>query len=480
MNYRDKEREVFVPVTKRKFKCHKLERVAAFMLCVLLLGCAFFGCSGDAFGSTTDPESTPAVIEPESSGEATTAPSDITTALDEGTTAGSVAETENVTDEATLTEEPDPVMETKRLSFAACGDNILYRPAIREAATRAVEGGRKYNFRPIYKNVEDIIADADIAFINQETVIAGEEYGYSGYPTFNSPCDIADDLVDIGFDVVSLANNHILDMWEAGLLNTLNYWRELPVATVGAYINAEDASELRIVERDGVKVAFLAYTYGANGRRLGSDSELVISFYREQDPYSANYGEIFKEKLISEVSAAKAAADVVVVSIHWGREDTQVITDEQRELAVLLCDAGADVILGHHPHVLQSMEYIQSTNGDRTAFCAYSLGNFLGMQGYDHNALGGILTFELCVDADGVRVENVEFIPTVSYFNVNYLENEIYLFSEFTDELCASHCVVRRGGDGTFGGRMSMASLTKILKNAIKVDFLPDALKSLY
>lgn len=394
----------------------------------------------------------------------------------ENTTDATTAAEPSVTvPETTLPPEttaPIPVIEDVIVSFAACGDNILYRPAIWEAADRAVEGGRKYNFRPIYKNVDSIISEADIAFVNQETVIGGAKFGYSGYPLFNSPQDIADDLVDIGFDIVSLANNHILDMREEGLLNTINYWRGLPVVTVGAYYDAEDESDIRIIERNGIKIAVLAYTYGANGRTVAAGSPLVVPFYKEPHSSYPNYGEIFEDKLRTEVQKAKKAADVVVVSIHWGNEDTQKVSREQKKVAGILCDAGADIILGQHPHVLQPIEYLKSTDGTHTTFCAYSLGNFLGMQGYDYNALSGILTFDIRVGESGVSVENVLLIPTVSYFNVNYRDNEIYLLSDFTDELCRTHCVVKRGGDGTFGGVMSIASLRYYLNNAIADEFL--------
>lgn len=380
-------------------------------------------------------------------------------------------------DTAVLTETESSVSEDKIISFVACGDNIIYRPAAYEAADRAAADGRKYNFGPIYKNVESMIAAADVAFVNQETVIAGEQYGISGYPTFNTPAEIANDLVDIGFDVVSLANNHILDMREEGLLNTINYWRELPVLTVGAYLDDDDAASIRVLERNGVKIAFLAYTYGANGRTVSKDSPLIVSFYKDPDKKSQTYGEIYEERLIDDVAAARNCADVVVVSIHWGNEDTQKISGEQKKVAAILCDAGADVILGHHPHVLQSIEYIESSDGTHSTLCAYSLGNFLGMQGYDYNALAGILSFNIKIGADGVSIDDVLLTPIVSYFDKNFRSNEIYLLSDFTEELCQNHGVVQRGGDGTFGGKMTLESLRYYLNNAIEDDYLANDFK---
>ncbi|MGN1098752.1 MAG: CapA family protein, partial [Christensenellales bacterium] len=190
----------------------KLRRVTALIAALLVICMLASGCG--LTGSGEESSSVPFTSAPEVSSEVLTdVPDESTSEIIAGTTEGDITsgtlpqtETEPVPE---TTEIPEPIVESV-VHFAACGDNILYRPAIWEAADRAVEGGRKYNFRPIYKNVEDIIAAADISFINQETVIAGEEYGYSGYPAFNSPQDIADELVDIGFDIVSLANNHIL------------------------------------------------------------------------------------------------------------------------------------------------------------------------------------------------------------------------------------------------------------------------------
>lgn len=434
--------------------------LAAWML---LLSILIAGCVPGGIGeTTTDITEAPAVptTEPATTSAPVTVPP-ATTAEETSVPPTEPPETE------------PPVPDDTVISFAACGDNILYRPAIWEAADRAVPGGRKYNFRPIYKNVEAMIAAADVAFVNQETVIGGAEFGYSGYPLFNSPQDIADDLVDIGFDIVSLANNHILDMREKGLLNTINYWRGLPVVTVGAYLDAGDESTLRVIERKGIRIAVLAYTYGANGRTVAEGSPLVVPFYKEPHKDHPDYGTIFEEKLRREVSRAKEVADVVVVSVHWGYEDTQKVNGEQKKVAAILCDAGADIILGQHPHVLQPIEYLRSTDGTHTTFCAYSLGNFLGMQGFDYNALSGILTFDIRVGANGVSVENVLLTPTVSYFNMNFRDNEIYLLSDFTDELCRSHCVVKRGGNGTFGGIMTISSLRYYLNTAIADEFLP-------
>lgn len=453
-------------MSKKKFLKNSA-RTSACLIVLLLLICQLaVGCRPTGVGSETSVPESSSKVTPEASTDAATLESPITS--------GEIStEEETSVPVPDTTEEPKPIFDAV-VGFAACGDNILYRPAIREAADRAVAGGRKHNFRPIYKNVESIISGADLAFINQETVMAGEAYGYSGYPQFNSPEDIADDLVDIGFDIVSIANNHILDMGEKGLANTLEKWNSLPVVTVGAYKDAADAANIRVIERNGVKIAVLAYTYSSNGYRLGTNSPLVVSYYRDPFRNSPTYGMIYEDKLRSEVAAAREVADVVLVSIHWGYEYTQKVNEEQKQVAQLLCDSGADIILGHHPHILQSIEFLKSSDGSRRTMCAYSLGNFYAMQGDDYNALGGILTFDIHVVDKSVNVENILFTPTVSYFNYSYRNNEIYLLSDFTAELCSSHCVVRRGGDGTFGGVMSLSTLRYYLNNVISDEYLPE------
>ncbi|MBQ7983951.1 MAG: CapA family protein, partial [Clostridia bacterium] len=186
----------------------------------------------------------------------------------------------------TVTEEPQTsgVSEEARISFVAVGDNILHSAIMEDAANHAGDG-EEYDFTYIYDNVRDVISAADVAFVNQETLLGGKSLGYYGYPNFNGPQEAGDALVDAGFDIVCIATNHMCDMNEAGLLGTIEYWEEQPVTLIGGYRNAEDYENIRVHEKDGVKIALLAYTYDpytTNGMKLPVSSELITPIYNEE------------------------------------------------------------------------------------------------------------------------------------------------------------------------------------------------------
>ncbi|MGN1346594.1 MAG: CapA family protein, partial [Eubacteriales bacterium] len=150
------------------------------------------------------------------------------------------------------------------VTFLGVGDLLVHPNIYMDAGFRGYEG-KTYDFLPMFSDVADFFAEADIAFVNQETVMAGEKYGYSGYPCFNAPQQLGMDLCTLGVDIVNIANNHMLDMGTAGLADTIAFWKTQPTLMVGAYDDEEDAATLRILERDGITIAVLAYTFGTNG-----------------------------------------------------------------------------------------------------------------------------------------------------------------------------------------------------------------------
>lgn len=284
---------------------------------------------------------------------------------------------------------PDFSSYIKEVSFLGCGDNIIYKGNVKEAASNAKAGGRTYNFKPTYALVADRIEKADIAFINQETVMAGDGYELSYYPMFNSPQDVGYDLQELGFDVVGIANNHMLDKGAKGLEKTIAFWKNMEgVLLIGGYDSREDYDTVRVLEKNGIKIAFLAYTYGTNGLTKAASSPVVIPYINEDD-------------ITRQVAAAKNAADAVIVSVHWGDEGSFKPNDAQKRTAQLFADCGVTAIIGHHPHVIQPVEWITGKNGNKT-LCVYSLGNFAAEQAYDYNMVGGMISFDL------VQIANTE------------------------------------------------------------------------
>lgn len=350
---------------------------------------------------------------------------------------------------------PAEKVPVQTVSFIACGDNLVHSSVYSDAQTLAAGTDKEYNFLPMYDNVADIIQNADLAFINQETPFGGSSRPISGYPLFNTPEQMGDDLITLGFDIIGLANNHMLDSTAKGYENTIDFWNSKDgVTAIGGYKNKEDFENIRVIEKNGIKIALLAYTYSTNGLKLPQGSELVIPLYDD-------------ETIDRQTKKAKSLADVVIVSIHWGVEDQFKPNAEQKRKAKLMADNGVDVIIGHHPHVLQPLEWIDRADGGKT-LCMYSLGNFLSGMMYSRNMVGGILGFDLCKAPNGVSVDNVCFIPTVSQYNKNVRGFKIYRFSEYTEALEKAH------GAHKFDSGMSMKSMRKIIDNAIPKKFLTE------
>ncbi len=341
------------------------------------------------------------------------------------------------------------------ISFLAVGDNLIHPNIYMDAGKRRTET-KEYDFLPMYADVASAIASVDFAFINQETVMAGEDYGYSGYPTFNSPQQLGLDLVELGFDIVNIANNHMLDMGTDGLTDTVDFWKSQPVTLLGAdYAPLEPV----ILEQDGVRIAMLSYTYSTNGYVLRGDAKVEV-------PY------IDEERILADIQSVKdRQTDVIIVSLHWGVENHHTPSEEQIHLAQMLADAGVDVILGHHSHCLQPIEWIEGTGGNKT-LCIYSLGNFVSGMAAPLNQVGGMFTFSIVSDGTGgVCVDNPLFIPTVFYYGPGWFDTHLYLLEDFTEEIAASH------GVSINGYTLPAAKARQIVTDVMDPQFLPEWLQ---
>ena len=355
-----------------------------------------------------------------------------------------------------VSDEPAEPIKRTTVSFIACGDNLVHGSVYTDAKKLAAGTDKEYNFLPMYENVTDIIKEADIAFINQETPFGGDVKPISGYPMFNTPDQMGYDIIELGFDVVGMANNHMLDSYAAGYKRTIEFWENTDVLAIGGYKNKADYENIRILEKDGIKIAFLAYTYGTNGLTLPVGSELVVPLYNDTD-------------IDRQTKKAREIADCVIVSIHWGTEDHFTPGAEQKRKAQIMVDNGVDVILGHHPHVLQDLKWIDRPDGGRT-LCIYSLGNFLSGMMYSRNMVGGFLCFDIVknLGGDGVTIENASFIPTVCHYlhNTQAYDFKLYRFSEYTEALENAH------GAHKFDNRMSMDYMHGIIDSEIPKEFL--------
>jgi len=376
----------------------------------------------------------------------------------------------------------------KRISFLACPDNIIHPSVYYDAIKRAAEAAgttpdytslqnASYDFAPIYENIKSMIAKADIAYINVETLIGGNDSPISGYPQFNSPEAAGQTLVDLGFDVFNLAHNHMLDSGNDKYLKNCNrFFRERGGLTLGFYADKADTENIPVIEKEGVKIAFLAYTYSTNGIPL---------------PVNGTYIPLINNDLMTkQMKAAKAVSDLVFVSMHWGDEDVFSANSSQRSTAQTLVDLGADVIIGMHPHVIQESKWVTRNDGSR-CLVTYSLGNLVsGMYG-GKNALGSLLSFDI-VASDPPYIDNVKIIPTVCHYtrgngerykqDTGFRDFKIYLLEHYTQELAATHgCHGNKDKissfDSELDGNFSRENLIAKARKIIPAEFLPEFYK---
>ena len=380
-------------------------------------------------------------------------------------------DTDVSTDDAGTDNKSDYVEATS--SFVGCGDNIIYYGNVREAATKA-PAGRQYGFAYSYERVGDIIAGADVAFINQETLMCGEGYELSYYPHFNSPRDLGYDLAEVGFDVVNIANNHMLDKGSDGLGKTIEFWKTLPVLMIGGYESEEDFNTPRYHESNGIKIAFLSFADHTNGLK-NYGKNVWVPYLDEKDTGMAQSGVISDEAIATiekQVAEAKKNSDIVIVSVHWGDEGKFAPSVEQKKFAQIFADAGVDVVVGHHPHVIEPVEWVTGEDGNEM-LCVYSLGNFMAEQAYDYNMVGGMISFDMVKYGDGrTEVENVKFIPTVFHHTAAFYNNQVWLMEEYTAEMASSH------GISYYGNYTSYDKLKKYVTDTIAPEFLPDSIKN--
>ncbi len=328
----------------------------------------------------------------------------------------------------------EPVPEDKTVHIVAAGDNLVQMAVYREAAYHAENGG--YNFLPLYKNISDIIDAGDISILNQETIITNGDYEISGDNlNFNSPMELGYDMIELGFNVFTIANNHTLDRGTDGIRSTLDYWDERctenDIVVCGAYRDEEDMQNIRTMTKNDVTFAFLSFTEHLNGYYIPSDSPYRVVETSETD--------VIEE----QIQKAKEISDCVIVSVHWGNEDTHKVKDEQREFAQDMVNWGADVIIGTHSHTAETMEYIEKENG-KYGFVFYSLGNLISAQTDNFNLVGEIADFDIVIDGttNELSIENVGVIPVINHYDDGSFSNmRIYPYSMYTDELADSHGV---------------------------------------
>ena len=305
---------------------------------------------------------------------------------------------------STTTSQQGPIT----FSLAAIGDVMCHNTQYMDAYNSSTNS---YDFSYVFEDIETYIQSADISIGSLETTFAGKDRGYSNYPTFNSPEQLAYDLSEMGLDVLSTAGNHALDKGFSGLSNTLDVLDDANISHSGTYRSQEDRDSVLIKDVNGVKVAILSYTYATNGIPVPSDKEFCVNL-------------IDKDLIKKDIENAKSQnADVIISCMHWGIEYQTTPNDEQEDLANFLFENDVDIILGNHPHVLQPMEKRSVTLANGTVkdcFVIYALGNFICDQNSENTRNSIILNLDITKNADGkISIDKVDYVPIYMYKNSN-------------------------------------------------------------
>lgn len=313
------------------------------------------------------------------------------------------------------------------VSFVVFGDNLIHQTIYEYAY--AHEGG---SFDYLYEPFKEEIMAADVAAFNAETVMVDKESAVSGYPQFGSPIAVGEAIAAAGFDVASCANNHALDKGIYGIDVTSSFYKDNGITCVGIQSSGEgEYRPYEIISRNGIKIALLSYTYGTNGIDVSDKYPYAVHYLPEDvveqgldnsEAGSATVGdqEFFSEdRLKMDIRSAREEADFVVVFAHWGNEYQIAVSDYQRRMASLMAQAGADVIVGSHPHVVQETELIDRPDGGK-ALIYYSLGNFVADQSKVKKSSDGLevetggakalFTIEHCYDGARVKSWDIEEI----------------------------------------------------------------------
>lgn len=299
----------------------------------------------------------------------------------------------------------------KRMSLIAVGDVLIHESVYLDAYNGETSS---YDFSHIFTEIEPILENYDLKFCNQESIIGGNYLGISGYPSFNSPEEIGEELIKLGFNLISLANNHSMDKGEDAVLYSNSYWKSKNVITAGSYSDLEEMQTINIYEQDGIKYAFLAYTTSLNGYLT---KEYLVNMYSD-------------EKVKSDIEKIKEQVDVIIVSMHWGEEYVNSPNGEQTRIANYLSNLGVNLVIGHHPHVVQPVTYINDT------LVIYSLGNFISNQlvlGINQG-IGLMVGMDIVVKDDKVFFENIykELILSYSENSTNF---KVIPFSNLNNNL---------------------------------------------
>lgn len=315
-------------------------------------------------------------------------------------------------------------------SLIAVGDYLIHSSVYKDANRLA--NGDGYDFKPMISYIKEIVSNYDIAYYNQETILGGSELGLSDYPTFNSPYEAGDAMLDAGFNLVSLATNHTMDSGKKAVENSCKYWQSKEnVLTAGSYCSEEERNKINIKEINNIKYTMLNYTYGTNGMPVANDYLVNVwptDIDNINNPEKDTKYQAYKKQVKEDIDKVKDKVDFLIVAMHWGVEYTHEPTAYEKDIASYLASLGVNLIIGTHPHVIQPVTWIDDT------LVIYSLGNFISAQYQNKSTCTNYkctteLMTSLKIEKDiknnqtSVKITNVENELLYNYYNQSTWRN---------------------------------------------------------
>ena len=333
------------------------------------------------------------------------------------------------TNTPTPTPTPTPV---PAVDIMMIGDILLHT----RIEDYSVQEDGSYNFDAIFANTLEESMAADIAIVNQEVILGGEDLGVSGYPSFNAPYEVGDALVAAGYDVVLHATNHALDKGKKGLLNCLGFWKDTypEIGALGINDSKEAQEEIFVIEKEGIRIAILNYTYGTNGISMPKDMPYAVNMLKE-------------DKVIEDLQKADRLADFVIVCPHWGTEYRLQPDKSQKKWTELFLKYGADLVLGTHPHVIEPVEWLTNETTGEPMLVYYSIGNYVNWtsgtgDGVANRMVGGIADITIQLDENGTAyISEYGVIPVVCHPEKKRNGITVYLLEEYTEELAKENAI---------------------------------------
>lgn len=347
--------------------------------------------------------------------------------------------------------------EVTTATVLAVGDNLV-QPSL--LASGQSETGA-WNYDSVYANLKSDIQAADIAMVNQETPFTTDHSAVSGTAPYATPTEVGDALVNAGFNVVTSATALIDDNGSSMINETLNYWETShpDVTLVGIHKSQTSTNTAKIVEINGIKIAFLDYTFPAYGSQSGISDNSADTTGSSASSGSAATSSSSKGSMIdtfntadvaAAIKQAKASADCVIFSANWGKTEEPMPTEYEKEWANFLMEQGVDVVIGTNPNVLQPYGYLTDDSG-HNMLIYYSLGNFVTGQETLKQLLGGMAAFTIQKTVDGdqtsIQIQDATLTPLVMHYNYDTPEYAPYKLDDYTDALASAHSVRQSIGD---------------------------------